>query len=71
MSLDSMEFVLETIYIPDEIKDVAYVTNLVEYSDTGTRWVALYVNKKLRHTLIVLELNIFQVKSKEILIIKT
>ena len=27
-----------------EIKDGAYVINLDEYSDIGTRWVALYVN---------------------------
>ena len=27
-----------------EIKDGAYVINLDEYSDTGTHWVALYVN---------------------------
>ena len=26
------------------IKDGAYVINLGEYSDTGTHWVALYVN---------------------------
>ena len=27
-----------------KIKDGAYVTNLDEYSDIGTHWVALYVN---------------------------
>ena len=27
-----------------KIKDGAYVINLDEYSDTGTHWVALYVN---------------------------
>ena len=30
----------------DKIKDRAYVINLDEYSDIGTRWIALYVNKK-------------------------
>ena len=28
------------------IKDGTYVTNLDEYSDIGTHWVALYVNNK-------------------------
>ena len=31
---------------PDKIKDGAYVINLDEYSDIGTHWIALYVNKK-------------------------
>ena len=30
--------------LPDEIKDGAHVINLDEYSDTGTHWIALYVN---------------------------
>ena len=29
--------------LPNKIKDGAYVTNLDEYSDTGTHWIALYV----------------------------
>ena len=28
-----------------KIKDGAHITNLDEYSDTGTHWVALYVHK--------------------------
>ena len=28
--------------LPNKIKDVAYVTNLDEYSDTGTQWLTLY-----------------------------
>ena len=32
--------------LPDKIKDGAYVTNLDEYPDIGTHWIALYVNKK-------------------------
>ena len=32
--------------LPDKIKDGAYVVNLDEYSDIGTHWIALYVNKK-------------------------
>ena len=30
--------------LPNKIKDEAYVTNLDEYSDIGTHWVALYVS---------------------------
>ena len=30
--------------LPNEIKDGAYVTDLDEYSDIGTHWVALWVN---------------------------
>ena len=32
--------------LPDKIKDGAYVTNLDQYSDIGTHWIALYVNTK-------------------------
>ena len=32
--------------LPDQIKDGTYVINLVEYSDIGTHWIALYVNNK-------------------------
>ena len=32
--------------MPDKIKEGAYVINLDEYSDTGTHWIALYVNVK-------------------------
>ena len=32
--------------LPDKIKDGAYVINLDEYFDIGTRWIALYVNTK-------------------------
>ena len=31
--------------LPDKIKDGAYVINLDEYSDIGTHWITLYVNK--------------------------
>ena len=33
--------------LADEIKDGTYVINLDEYSDIGTHWIALYVNKKV------------------------
>ena len=32
--------------MPEKIKGGAYVVNLDEYSDIGTRWIALYVNNK-------------------------
>ena len=32
--------------LPDKIKDGAYIINLVEYSDIGIHWIALYVNNK-------------------------
>ena len=32
--------------LPNSIKNGAYVTNLDEYHDIGTHWVALYVNNK-------------------------
>ena len=31
---------------PDKMKDGAYVTNLDEYPDIGTHWMALFVNAK-------------------------
>ena len=56
---------------PDKIKHGAYVVNLDEYSDIGTHWVALYANNKTVKYSIALELNTFQKKSKNLLIIKT
>ena len=32
--------------LPSKNKDGAYATNLDEYSDMGTHWIALYVNNK-------------------------
>ena len=31
--------------LPKKIKDGAYVTNLDEYADVGTHWIALYCNR--------------------------
>ena len=42
MSLDSMVFILEIIYLK-KIKNGACVINLDEYADVGTHWIALYV----------------------------
>ena len=44
------------------VKNGAYVINLDEYHDIGTRWVALYVNNKTIIYMILLELNIFPEK---------
>ena len=33
--------------LPYKIKNGAYLINLDEYSDIGTHWIALYVNKKI------------------------
>ena len=41
MSQDLVEFILEIIYQIKK-KDGAYVTNLNEYSDIETHWIALY-----------------------------
>ena len=45
MNLGLMEFILEN-NLPDKIKDGEYVINVDEYSDIGTRWIALYLNTK-------------------------
>ena len=43
-----MGFILEIKQnLPDKIKDRAYLINLDEYSDTGTHWIALYINTKI------------------------
>ena len=35
--------------LPDKIKDGAYVSNLDEYSDIATHWIALYINKTVTY----------------------
>ena len=57
--------------LPNKIKDGGYVINLDEYSDIGTHWIVLYVNAKTITYFLTLGLNIFQKKSKNLLIIKT
>ena len=32
--------------LPDKVKEGPYITNLDEYSDIGTHWIALYINIK-------------------------
>ena len=53
--------------IPKKIKDRAYVTNLDEYKDIGTHWIALFFGKKTKlFILMVLVLNIFLKKLKSL-----
>ena len=51
--------------LPKKTKDGAYVINLDEYADVGTHWIALFCIS------IVLVLNIFLKKLKNLLGIKT
>ena len=44
MKLDLLVYIAEIIYLIK--KDGPYVINLDDYSDTGTHWIALYVNNK-------------------------
>ena len=41
INLDLMVFIQEIICLK-KIKDGAYITNLNEYTDVGTHWIALY-----------------------------
>ena len=56
--------------LPKKIKDGAYVINLDEYADTGTHWIALFCKKMKLFILIVLVLNIFLKKLKNLSEIK-
>ena len=58
-------------YLPKKIKDEAYVTNLDEYADVGTHWIALFCKKMKLFISIVLVLNIFLKKLKNLSEIKT
>ena len=59
-------------HLPKQIKNGAYVINLDEHKDTGTQWIALFCKKKKKlFILIVLELNIFLKKLKNLLVTKT
>ena len=57
--------------LPKTIKNGAYALNLDGYADVGKHWIALYVKKMKLFTLIVLVLNMFLKKSKDLLDIKT
>ena len=53
--------------LPKKIKDGAYITNLDEYSNVGTHWIALFCKKNKFLYFIVLVLNIFLTKLKNLL----
>ena len=57
--------------LPKKIKDGAYLINLDEYADVDTRWIALFCKKMKVFILIVLVLNIFLKKVKNLSEIKT
>ena len=53
--------------LPKKIKDGAYIINLDEYADVGTHWIALFCIKVKFFISIVLVLNIFLKKLKNLL----
>ena len=57
--------------LPEKIKDVAYVINLDEYTDVGTHWISLFCKKVKFRILMLLVLNPFLKKLKNLLEIKT
>ena len=57
--------------LPKKIKDEAYVINLDEYANIGTHWIALFCKKMKLFISIVLVLNIFLKKLKNLSQIKT
>ena len=57
--------------MPKRIKDGAYVTNLDEYADVDTHWIALYVKNTEIIYLTVLGLRIFLKKLKNRFGLKT
>ena len=57
--------------LPKKIKDEAYVINLDEYVDVGTHWIALFCKKGKLFISIVLVLNTFLKKLKNLFELKT
>ena len=51
--------------------DGAYVIDLDEYEDIDTHWIALFCKKMKLFILIVLGLNVFLKKLKNLLVIET
>ena len=69
MNEDLMVFFQEIICLK-KIKDEAYIINLDEYADVGTHWIALFCNRNELFISIVLVLNMFLKKLKNLLGIK-
>ena len=57
--------------MPKKIKDGVYVINLDEYADVGTHWIALFFNRTEIFYFIVLVLNMFLKKLRNLSGIKT
>ena len=57
--------------LPKKIKDGTYVINLDEYADVGRHWIALFLTGVKLFFSIVLVLNIFLKKLKNLLEIRT
>ena len=57
--------------LPKKIKDEAYVINLDEYADVDTHWIDLFVTEIKLFISVVLVLNMFLKKLKNLLRIKT
>ena len=53
--------------LPKKIKDGVYIINLDEYADVGKNWIALFYKKMKWFISIVLVLNIFLKKLKDLL----
>ena len=51
---------------PEKIKNGAYVTNLDEYADTSTHWIALFLAEVKLFISIVLVLNMFLKRLKNL-----
>ena len=67
---DLMEF-FQGIICVKKIKDEAYVIKLDEYADVGTNWIALFCNRTEIFISIVLVLNMFLRRLKNLSRIKT
>ena len=70
MNQGLMLFFLEIIYLK-KIKEGAYIINLHEYANVGIHWIALFCKKMKLFISIVLVLNIFLTKLKNLSEIKT
>ena len=57
--------------MPKKIKDGVYVINLDEYPDVGTHWIALFFSRTEIFYFIVLVLNMFLKKLRNLSGIKT
>ena len=70
MNQDLMVFIQDIICLK-EIKDEVYVINLDEYVDVGTHWIALFVTEVKSFISIILILNMFLKRLKNLPGIKT